>query len=197
MTTDPFLWDTIGKTPSKGTIGTETPRNSIIRRWRGFPPQTTKNSYETTGGELRGDAAKGVLSNDPDAKGDSVKAILTRHPQHGSVTLDPDGGFLYCPTLGFTGTDTFEYRAKEGIRQSVSTAFNISVLNPSVPGDSNLDSVFNDLDIMLVFQAGEYLDNLKGNSTWATGDWNGDGEFDNADVVYAFLTSAFSGIEPT
>ena len=67
----------------------------------------------------------------------------------------------------------------------------MAVLNPSVPGDSNLDGVFNDLDIVLVFQAGEYLDNLAGNSSWATGDWNGDGEFNEADLVYAFQAGRY------
>ena len=42
-----------------------------------------------------------------------------------------------------------------------------------------------------VFQAGEYEDNLVGNSTWAEGDWNGDGEFDSADLVLAFQDNGF------
>ena len=36
-----------------------------------------------------------------------------------------------------------------------------------------------------VFSAGEYEDSFDGNSTWAEGDWNGDGDFDRYDVVFA------------
>ena len=52
-------------------------------------------------------------------------------------------------------------------------------------GDSNLDGQFNSRDFVDVFQAGEYEDNIEGNSTWATGDWNGDAEFSSADIVLA------------
>ena len=40
-------------------------------------------------------------------------------------------------------------------------------------------------------QAGEYDDDIAGNSTWNTGDWNGDGEFDSGDLVAAFQDGGF------
>lgn len=52
-------------------------------------------------------------------------------------------------------------------------------------GDANLDGVFDSADLVLVFEAGEYEDDLVGNSGWATGDWNGDGEFNSTDLVIA------------
>ena len=39
----------------------------------------------------------------------------------------------------------------------------------------------------MVFQANEYEDAIVGNSTWETGDWNGDGEFTSSDYVVAFV----------
>ena len=41
-------------------------------------------------------------------------------------------------------------------------------------------------DLVRVFQAGEYEDQIEGNSSFGTGDWNGDGEFDSSDLVMAF-----------
>ena len=41
-------------------------------------------------------------------------------------------------------------------------------------GDSNLDGQFNSTDFVVVFTAAEYEDGLEGNSSWVTGDWNGD-----------------------
>ncbi len=55
-----------------------------------------------------------------------------------------------------------------------------------VPGDSNLDRVFNSSDLVKVFQYGEYEDGIANNSTWFEGDWNGDGDFDSSDLVLAF-----------
>ncbi|MCA9216315.1 MAG: hypothetical protein KDB27_24775 [Planctomycetales bacterium] len=53
-------------------------------------------------------------------------------------------------------------------------------------GDSNLDGEFNSSDFVTVFSAGEYEDNVPGNSTWAEGDWDGNGDFDSSDFVAAF-----------
>jgi hypothetical protein len=62
----------------------------------------------------------------------------------------------------------------------------ITSLKKTWIGDSNLDGEFNSSDFVLVFQGGEYEDNVTKNSTWITGDWNADGEFDSSDFVYAF-----------
>ncbi len=57
--------------------------------------------------------APGVLANDSDPDGDGLQAWLMRGPDSGDVTLDPDGGFLYLPYLGFKGTDTFDYLLRD------------------------------------------------------------------------------------
>lgn len=43
----------------------------------------------------------------------------------------------------------------------------------------------------MVFQAGQYEDSILRNSTWSTGDWTGDGEFDSADLIAAFELGLF------
>ena len=52
-------------------------------------------------------------------------------------------------------------------------------------GDVNFDRRFNSEDIVAVFVSGHYLDDILGNSNWATGDWDGNGEFDHNDIVLA------------
>jgi hypothetical protein len=59
-------------------------------------------------------------------------------------------------------------------------------------GDSNLDGEFNTADLTAIFQAGEYLDDLLGNSTWGTGDWNGDGDFTSSDLVMALADGGYA-----
>ena len=58
-------------------------------------------------------------------------------------------------------------------------------------GDANLDGEFNSLDLVMVVQAGEYEDDIALNSTWSTGDWNGDRDFDSGDFVTAFQDGGF------
>ncbi len=55
-------------------------------------------------------------------------------------------------------------------------------------GDVNLDGGFNTMDLVQMFQAGEYDDGIPGNSTWAEGDVNGDGDFDSGDLVASLHT---------
>jgi hypothetical protein len=54
-------------------------------------------------------------------------------------------------------------------------------------GDSNLDGQFDSSDLVRVFRAGEYEDDVPRNSSWADGDWNGDLEFTTEDIVLAFM----------
>lgn len=66
----------------------------------------------------------------------------------------------------------------------------------AVIGDANLDGVFNDDDLLLIFQAGKYEDDIENNSTWAEGDWNNDGDFTSKDLVAAFIANTFVMADP-
>lgn len=52
----------------------------------------------------------GVLSDD---FGYAVRVVLDSGPAHGKLELNPDGTFTYTPEAGFTGIDTFTYRASD------------------------------------------------------------------------------------
>ena len=58
-------------------------------------------------------------------------------------------------------------------------------------GDANLDMQFDSRDLVQVFVAAEYEDEIQGNSVWATGDWNADGEFTSRDLVFAFQDGGY------
>ncbi|MBN2577591.1 MAG: tandem-95 repeat protein [Pirellulales bacterium] len=75
------------------------------------------------------ETAISVLENDPDADGDSLEAVLAAPPQHGTLTLNPDGGFVYKPDPGFYGTDSFQYKANDGTTGSNAGTVTIHV-NP-------------------------------------------------------------------
>ena len=59
------------------------------------------------------------------------------------------------------------------------------------PGDANFDLWFDSSDLVTVFEAAEYEDDVFQNSQWITGDWNGDAEFDTSDLIYAFAWGGY------
>ncbi len=61
-----------------------------------------------------------------------------------------------------------------------------------LPGDANLDGLFNSTDMIAVFQRGKYEDDTPKNASWEDGDWDGDGDFTSADLVMAFQSGAYS-----
>ncbi len=61
----------------------------------------------------------------------------------------------------------------------------------ALPGDANLDGLFNSGDLVSVFTAGEYEDEVVGNSTWATGDWDTDLDFTTSDLVLALQSGSY------
>ena len=58
-------------------------------------------------------------------------------------------------------------------------------------GDANLDGEFASSDLVLVFGAGEYEDEIESNSIWSTGDWTGDRDFTSGDLVRAFQDGGY------
>ena len=67
-------------------------------------------------------AAPGVLSNDWDPDGDyPLSAVLYSGPSHGTLEyFNSNGSFKYVPDPGFTGNDSFQYLANDGIASSPS-----------------------------------------------------------------------------
>jgi len=71
--------------------------------------------------------APGVLDNDSDRNGDALTAALVSGPQHGEVTLESDGSFIYTPDPDFNGSDSFSYRANDGGLESDGAIVRIEV----------------------------------------------------------------------
>lgn len=91
-------------------------------------PVAVNDSYTTNAVGIVSQAAPGVLVNDTDANHDPLTAVLVSGPANGSLHLNADGSFTYVPNLGFSGTDTFTYRASDGTDLS-----NLATVTITVP----------------------------------------------------------------
>jgi hypothetical protein len=85
---------------------------SVAFRLANLAPLAQGDSYDgSAGSTMIITAAAGVLKNDSDPDGNPLSAVLGTGPANGTVTLANDGGFSYTPAIGFSGTDSFSYRA--------------------------------------------------------------------------------------
>jgi CSLREA domain-containing protein len=93
------------------------------------PPVANPDSYTASRNTPLVVASPGVLVNDADVDSVSLTAIKVSDPSHGSLTLNPNGGFTYTPATNFIGVDSFTYRAYDGAAYSDVVAVTITV-NP-------------------------------------------------------------------
>ena len=59
-----------------------------------------------------------MLTNDADVDNDALSAVLVSGPAHGTLTLNANGSFTYTPDADYNSTDSFTYKANDGIADS-------------------------------------------------------------------------------
>jgi len=81
------------------------------------------------------DVLGGVLANDRDGDDgpQGLRAFVVHRPGHGELDLAPNGSFLYTPEPGFCGTDSFTYRAGDGLEYSNVATVTITVRDTVPP----------------------------------------------------------------
>jgi len=97
-------------------------------------PITEADYFVAAAGQSLAVPGAGVLQNDFDADGQTLTARVVEGPQHGTLTLNSQGGFTYVPDIGYQGPDTFRYVASDGMADSVPVAvtLNVSPMNPGL-----------------------------------------------------------------
>ena len=80
-------------------------------------PTAVADGYTASSGSLLTVASPGVLAND---LGVGLSAELVSSVSHGSLTFNSNGSFHYTSDNGFTGSDSFTYRAIDALSHSSS-----------------------------------------------------------------------------
>jgi hypothetical protein len=107
-------------------------------------PVAQNDEYNTQQDALLSVIVPGVLGNDNDPDGDPISAVLVSGVSNGTLNLSIDGSFTYDPDSGFSGSDSFTYRADDGALQSndavvvigVTAANAVSINSTSVNGSA-------------------------------------------------------------
>jgi len=100
---------------------------------------------EGNSANLLDDGNDSVLDNDYDVDGDILQASLITPPSHGSLTLNPDGTFVYTHNGSETTSDFFVYSASDGIATDTATV-HITILPVNDPPVALNDSATTDED---------------------------------------------------
>ena len=93
-------------------------------------PVAVGDSYSTPRNTTLTVAAPGVLANDTDADADSLTAIKVTDPSHGTLSLGASGSISYVPTTGYSGPDSFTYKANDGTADSNTVTVALTVAAP-------------------------------------------------------------------
>ena len=102
-------------------------------------PVAVSDYYSTSLNTTLSISSPGVLGNDYDANNDTMNANLVKYVTHGDVTINPNGSFIYIPDTGYTGNDSFTYRANDGTSYSNTVIVIISVNDSGGSGgDDNI-----------------------------------------------------------
>jgi hypothetical protein len=116
----------------KGSAGSRIAQVTLVVRGVNDVPVGAEDAYTLTGDTTLSVPATGVLANDADVDNDPLTAVYFAGPDHGLLTLNPDGSFDYTPDMGYTGPDAFYYFANDGQSDSALTTVNL-IVNPALP----------------------------------------------------------------
>ncbi|HEY3614745.1 MAG TPA: Ig-like domain-containing protein, partial [Gaiellales bacterium] len=105
--------DTFSYTASDGNGNTATGTVTITVTAVPDPPTAGDDAYVTAQGVALVQPAPGLLANDTGSGALTVDTTPVAAPANGVLVLGANGSFTYTPALGFTGADTFTYRATD------------------------------------------------------------------------------------
>ena len=94
----------------------------------GSAPVAGDDTYSVRQGKTLNVAAPGVLVNDSDPNGATLTPSVVSLPQHGSLSLDPSGSFIYVNNGASAPVDTFTYHdtSTSGVSNTANVTINVT-----------------------------------------------------------------------
>jgi len=80
------------------------------------PPIDRPHTYRSlTNNGVIESKGKGLIQFAKDPDGHYLRAVIVTYPEHGQLSLEPNGEFIYSPEPGFIGTDFFQWKSTDGL----------------------------------------------------------------------------------
>ncbi len=133
---------TVSVTDDDGGVGSDT--LTVIVNPVNDPPVAVDDAYATDEDTPLVVAAPGMLGNDSDPDGDTLRLVVVTLPRHGSGSIGSGGSFNYTPDANFNGVDSFTYRANDGLVNSNVATVTITVNPVNDPPVASDDSATTD-----------------------------------------------------
>jgi Bacterial Ig domain/Dockerin type I domain len=96
-------------------------------------PSAGPDTFSVQAGQPLNVPAPGVVGNDTDIENDPLTAVIVAPPANGTLVLNANGGFVFSPSAGFTGTTFFDYTAFDGADTSDPARVTINVTPATLP----------------------------------------------------------------
>jgi VCBS repeat-containing protein len=105
----------------------------------GTAPVAGDDTYSVRQGKSLNVAAPGVLVNDSDPNGATLTPSVVSTPQHGTVSLDPSGSFIYSNNGASAPVDTFTYHdtSTSGTSNTANVTINVTPDHKPVANPDN------------------------------------------------------------
>ena len=124
--------DSFNYTISDGNGNTTTATVTVNVSGVNDAPTTAADSFSTVSETPLTITANDLLNNDSDVDGDSLSLLAVSDPANGALTANGNGGYLYTPNNGFTGSDSFTYTVSDGNGETATGSVSLTV----TPADS-------------------------------------------------------------
>ncbi len=120
--------DSFTYTVSDGTVTSDPVTVNLTITEVADAPTAVDDTYSVSEDDtLSVTQANGVLANDSDPDSTVFTANITTQPANGTVTLNSNGSFTYTPDPDFFGSDSFTYKATDGVNVSEDATVTITV----------------------------------------------------------------------
>ncbi|HKO56846.1 MAG TPA: Ig-like domain-containing protein, partial [Thermoanaerobaculia bacterium] len=96
-------------------------------------PTANPDTYNVKQGKSISVGGPGVLSNDTDPLGRPLSAATVTGPTHGTLSLQPDGGFTYTHDGSPLPSDAFTYKAVAGGSESTPATVTLNITPNTAP----------------------------------------------------------------
>ena len=124
--------DTFRYIVNDGSLNSNIANVTITVKQINHAPVARNDAYSVHENSTLVISGHGILANDADVDGNMLSAVLVSTASNGVLGLNPNGTFTYVPNTNFHGTDSFTYKANDGISDSNIATVSITVnqINP-------------------------------------------------------------------